>query len=162
MKIFLFVSSLIVFIVSAAVHFCAVYEFDWLYPSMVMPLQAIVLLLFASLFIKSKNKAAIKTASPPSSKKYWISVFLLAFFLMSYVAFNFIACAIELRFASPAIWSGEYVLQSHGSLVKKLTLSEYTHYQYIEARLFSGHWLIFSFVPMVFYFYNIKNVKWVS
>lgn len=38
---------------------------------------------------------------------------------------------------------GQYVIQNRGEIVKVLTKQEYVHYQALETRGFSGHWLIF-------------------
>lgn len=38
---------------------------------------------------------------------------------------------------------GEYFLKIHGKMIRTISESEYRHYQAVEARIFSGHWIAF-------------------
>jgi len=57
----------------------------------------------------------------------------------------------------PDIWQGIHVLHDHGRLIREITLPEYIHYTFNEVRGFSGHWLIFYFAPLVFFYTRIKG-----
>ena len=45
---------------------------------------------------------------------------------------------------------GTMVLQSHGSIITTLSPDEYEHYQALTARMFSGHWLLFYGIPLLY------------
>jgi hypothetical protein len=165
MKLTLVIISTFIFAFSLFVFLSATYEFDWLNPNYGMLFQLAVMLSFASVFwrVRKKDISIELLRSVPNS---YIGTFvLLAFILVTFVGYNFVSCAFELKFLSPEYMNGKYVLHSHGKVVQELSSSEYTHYKFIEARMFSGHWLAFSFVPMAFYFIlyraerNLKSLK---
>ena len=61
---------------------------------------------------------------------------------------------------SPSIQDGKFVLQSHGRLIRALTEPEYTAFKANEIRGFSGHWMVFYFVPFAYFlFYRAPKFK---
>ena len=76
------------------------------------------------------------------------------FALMVYVGVNFALALVALGGGSPAVRDGQYVLQDHGRLVRVITATEYEAARAQEARLFSGHWIFFYFVPFAFFVYG--------
>jgi hypothetical protein len=58
---------------------------------------------------------------------------------------------------SPTIRDGQYLLLEHGKLIRELTASEYRALQTNEVRGFSGHWLVFFFVPAAYFLGNKSN-----
>jgi len=71
--------------------------------------------------------------------------------LLVYVAFNFALTMHTLVDGSAAVRDGQYVLQIHGHVVRAITASQYQAGKASEARLFSGHWLFFYFLPFAFF-----------
>jgi hypothetical protein len=71
--------------------------------------------------------------------------------LMVYVMANFALGMWALDGGSPEIRDGQYVLQQHGRLLRVLSSDEYRAYKAWEVRMFSGHWLIFYFMPFAFF-----------
>lgn len=71
--------------------------------------------------------------------------------LAAYVGFNFNANLPPPDFSSLKTSSGRYYeVKKNGSSIE-LTKSNYEERRRQEARLFSGHWLIFSLVPVLFF-----------
>ena len=76
-----------------------------------------------------------------------------------------IACAIAFVYAivnfdlftklmedgSPAFYDNRYFLHRHGEWVRDLSREEYQRYLAYEVRGFSGHWMIFSLLPTVYF-----------
>ena len=71
--------------------------------------------------------------------------------LMAYVMVNFAWGMWALDGGSPDIRDGQYVLQQHGQVIRTLSADDYRGYKAWEVRMFSGHWLIFYFMPLAFF-----------
>lgn len=67
---------------------------------------------------------------------------------MLYVLYNFFS---SIPAGTPDLHDGVYVLHNHGTVVREITLAEYEHFRTLTVRGFSGHWMLFSAVPLVFY-----------
>jgi hypothetical protein len=52
---------------------------------------------------------------------------------------------------SPTIQDGKYLLLDHGKLIREITAGEYAAFRANQVRGFSGHWLIFYFVPAAYF-----------
>jgi hypothetical protein len=76
---------------------------------------------------------------------------LLGVFLAGYVMLNFLLFLHAAEGGGPAIRDGRYVLQAHGQVLRPLTAAEYHAQQANILRGFSGHWLIFYYVPLVWF-----------
>ena len=50
-------------------------------------------------------------------------------------------------------------LNDHGKVVRELTKQEYQHLQTLEVRGFSGHWILFSILPVTFFKYLYGPMK---
>lgn len=71
--------------------------------------------------------------------------------LMLYVVVNFIIFMIRSEWASPSILNGKFMLTEHGKIIREITEDEYHFYKNNILRGFSGHWLIFYFVPFAYF-----------
>lgn len=56
------------------------------------------------------------------------------------------------RGGSIGIRDGQYILHSHGKLIRTITEQEYHLAQANEARGFSGHWIAFYGIAMVIWY----------
>jgi hypothetical protein len=83
-------------------------------------------------------------------------VVALGVVIMAYVAVNFLRFVVATQGGSPSIQDGKFVLQSHGKLIGEITASEYTAFKANEVRGFSGHWLVFYFVPFAYFIFCRK------
>ncbi len=79
----------------------------------------------------------------------WLIVIAIVGFF--YAIINFMLFVATQR-GVPDIQNGQYVLQSHGTLIKTLTEQEYHHFKANEVRGFSGHWIAFYGIAMAVLF----------
>ncbi len=86
----------------------------------------------------------------------WVVAIGLLIFV--YALVNFLIFMAGTKGDSPTIRDGQYLLLEHGKLIRELTASEYQALQTNEVRGFSGHWLVFFFVPAA-YFLGKKSNK---
>ena len=75
----------------------------------------------------------------------WVAA--MALILMIYAVCNFILFMTSGLLGDAKFEDGRYVLMSHGRLVRELTQDEYVKSRAMEVRGFSGHWMLFYFVP---------------
>lgn len=68
---------------------------------------------------------------------------------VAYTFVNFIVCLTQLREGGPMLVDGVYCLWNHG-FIREISFEEYTRLQLIEGRLFVGHLLTFTGLPMLF------------
>jgi hypothetical protein len=85
----------------------------------------------------------------------WANLVIAATF--AYAAANFVLFIFHSEGASPSFRDGVYVLQSHGNIIRELTLAEYNLHKSYVIRGFSGHWLVFYLVPCMYFFIGIKS-----
>ena len=71
----------------------------------------------------------------------WAVVVLLALFL--YLFLNFSVLRPAPGEGTPDIRNGQYVLHKRGHVLREISQAEYRAGRAAEARLFSGHWLLF-------------------
>lgn len=82
---------------------------------------------------------------------------VIGFLLLAYIWVNFMVFMAKSDGGVPDIWDGDYVLHSHGKLLKYITESDYVSYKFNTLRGFSGHWLAFFYMPMVYFYHRAKN-----
>jgi hypothetical protein len=81
----------------------------------------------------------------------WAGILLLVTFIYAMVNFGLFVFNSE-GGGVPDIWDGQYVLHSHGKLIRYLTEQEYHMKKAYVLRAFSGHWLIFYLVPSLYFY----------
>ena len=79
----------------------------------------------------------------------WMKIFCRV--LTVYAVINFGLCLVLLDGGATDIWDERYVLHSHGELIREVSAEEFRSLRSYEVRLFSGHWMIFYFYPIVGY-----------
>lgn len=80
-------------------------------------------------------------------------VFFLCVAVFIYAVINFGLFIQSMQGGSPSIEEGKYVLQNHGHLIREITQAEYVALRANELRGFSGHWLVFYFVPFAYFMF---------
>jgi hypothetical protein len=85
----------------------------------------------------------------------WVVVIGLIIFV--YAIANFLIFMAGTEGGSPTMRDGKYLLLNHGKLIRELTASEYSAFQANVVRGFSGHWLVFFFVPAAYFLGNKSN-----
>lgn len=70
--------------------------------------------------------------------------------LVAYTFINFFAFGLGVR-GTAAEEDGRYYLHDHGTRLRDLSRAEYVRYRALEVRGFSGHWMLFSAIPTVYF-----------
>jgi hypothetical protein len=70
----------------------------------------------------------------------WITILAVCGFF--YAGINFVLFMFS-QVGTAVIKDGQYILSSHGKLIKTITEQEYHHFKANELRGFSGHWIAF-------------------
>ena len=81
------------------------------------------------------------------------SLIFLGIIAFIYMAANFVSCMLNMEFGVPQIENGNYLLMNHGKIIRPLTESEFHKMKSYELRLFSWAWVIFSYIPTLFFTY---------
>jgi hypothetical protein len=84
---------------------------------------------------------------------------IIGIILAIYIPINFILFIGRSLEGSPHEDDGRYYLSDHGTYVRELTEEEYIQYQAYEVRGFSGHWMIFSYIPLVYFGFIHDKMK---
>jgi hypothetical protein len=123
----------------------------------------IVLLIFVFLvsmmimFVIARHPKESKNTSEwliPEENKVANKIFILCFF---YAIFNFL---VWFPYdGSPNIIDGEYVLSNHGRILAKITEKVYWERKSREMRFMSGHLIIFSMLPMLYFYCNLAGIN---
>lgn len=77
--------------------------------------------------------------------------------LFAYIWVNFIIFMAKSDGGVPDVWGEAYVLHNHGKLLKNISEAEYVSYKFNQLRGFSGHWLAFFYMPMVYFYFRAKK-----
>jgi len=72
--------------------------------------------------------------------------------LALFFAVHFVLFLVQSHGAAPEIKDGQYVLNNHGNIVKRLTQSEYDELKGAELRLFATGWIAF-YAPLAAYWW---------
>lgn len=70
-----------------------------------------------------------------------------------YAIINFAVFMINTGGGSPVAENGRYLLMEHGKLIREITATEFAAFKANEVRGFSGHWLVFYFVPAAYFLF---------
>ncbi len=89
----------------------------------------------------------------PKIGSFWIITAILFF---TYALCNFFYNS-SIVTGNPIIEKGKYFLFNHGAF-SEISESQYHKYKFIELRMFSGHWMIFSIIPLI-YFKTLGVIK---
>ena len=72
---------------------------------------------------------------------------------------NFALFVTQMKGGNPVEENGQYYLNNHGERTGTLTKAEYHQHQAYMVRGFSGHWIFFSLLPVVFFRYVHPSLK---
>jgi hypothetical protein len=85
-------------------------------------------------------------------------VFAVGLAVFIYAIINFVLFAVATQGGNPVVEAGQYLLKSHGHLIRELSRPEYEALRANELRGFSGHWLFFYFVPFAYFMFGKRPV----
>lgn len=169
MKKYLFPLAVAGFILSFVIHFSGWFDINWLrqFPYLKL-LHMGVFVVFVPLVFDARKKFALRETG---EQPYWsrLKLFfndppdalLLAFLLLAgyavfhFLWFGFLGGSLG---GSPVIRDGGYFLVNHGSVLRELTEQEFRRADGIEARFFSGHWMIFYGTAALYFRPKNENV----
>jgi len=80
-------------------------------------------------------------------------VFLAGVAVFVYAIVNFAVFLVSTQGGSPSIEAGRYVVQNHGHFIREISRAEYAALRTNEIRGFSGHWLVFYFMPFAYFMF---------
>jgi hypothetical protein len=87
---------------------------------------------------------------------WWIWLPGMLFFI--YVGVNFVV--VQMRVEGQAkVENGEYVVRYKGRFVRTLTADEYEVHRRLEVRGPSGHWMLFSAIPAVYFLIVLPRLR---
>jgi hypothetical protein len=84
----------------------------------------------------------------------WLTIIAIVGFY--YAVANFMIFMVLIHNGSPAIQDGQFVLQNHGQVLSAISEKEFHHFEAVETRGFSGHWIAFYGLAMAI-LYPWKN-----
>lgn len=87
----------------------------------------------------------------------WANTLITVVFI--YAIVNFVVFMFLSHGGVPAIRDGQFILHSHGKLVRVLTEQEYHVQRAYVVRGFSGHWLVFYLVPALYFLFKKNRVN---
>lgn len=79
--------------------------------------------------------------------------------VFAYALVNFALFILKTEGGNPSIVDGKFVLMNHGALIRELSVVEYSTFKANEVRGFSGHWLVFYFVPFAYFLFHKGSAK---
>ena len=144
--------SLIGFTLSLCVHVCALLGID---AATKIPHHGYLHLGIFVVFIPFVFLSRKVFGPTPTQEKVFAHfprwVIVLGYVLIAYTIINFLLFMIATEGGGPAMRDGKYILESHGRFIREITASEYLAFQANVARGFSGHWILFYFIPLAFF-----------
>lgn len=81
-------------------------------------------------------------------------VVFLGMALMIYAVANFAFFIVATQGGNPSFEEGKYFLKDHGRTIREISASEYAFFKTNELRGFSGHWLVFYYVPFAYFLFR--------
>ncbi len=136
----------ILLVVALIVHVSTFFEFDPLaaWPGVMFLHVAIFPPFIAAIWYASRfPEAKSKNLDPVfESAPWWLRSLTVA--LLAYAILNFVVFMHLNEGGGPIMRDGNYLLTSHGKVIRELTEAEYHRQQAYEVRGFSGHWMLFA------------------
>jgi hypothetical protein len=71
--------------------------------------------------------------------------------ILVYAFVNFFLFMVDSEGGSPGMEDRKFVLLNHGTLVRERTAAEFVRFQANIVRGFSGHWLVFFYLPAAYF-----------
>lgn len=150
--------ALLGFMLSLAVHVTALLGLDISEKvPLVWSLHAGIFVVFIPFALMSRKVFGPKPSFAQLREHFPLWVVVLGSVIFAYAIVNFLLFILATHGGNPSIQDGKFVLQSHGHLVRELTANEYASLKANELRGFSGHWLVFYFMPFAYFAFCKKS-----
>ena len=143
------------FALSLAVHLAARRGIDVesIYPA-VFGLHIGAIVVFFPMAISMRQQYGARPKFREVFLDFPMPVLIVGALLFGYVIFNFVSSIGPLKDGSPSIEAGQYVLKQKGRFIRNLSEAEYTALRAGVMRAFSGHWLLFYYMPFAYFFFR--------
>jgi len=155
MKTALGLLALLGLLLSLTAHLAALIGIDVLeFVPFVWVLHVGIFVVFVPfVLIRGREPGSLRNA-PLTAQEFprWVVKLGAALFIYTFV--NFLLFVIATEGGSPEIRGGKFVLQDHGKFIRELTAQEYSRSQANIVRGFSGHWMLFYFVPCAYFLFR--------
>jgi hypothetical protein len=106
----------------------------------------------------SSSQSASRTYMAQIIKSVSMTIRILCAAVFIYTLVNFALFIKYSEGGGPFTENGKYYLKSHGHIIRELSEQEFYRFRSYELRGFSGHWILFSFIPAV-YFLTLHRSK---
>jgi hypothetical protein len=158
MKRILGVASLLGFAAALIVHIAALMGIDVSenFPA-VWGLHAGIFVVFIPFVFFSRKSLSPKPTFAQICAAFPMWVVGLGICVFAYALANFALFILKTEGGNPSIVDGKFVLMNHGTLIRELTAVEYSTFKANEVRGFSGHWLVFYFVPFAYFMFHKES-----
>jgi hypothetical protein len=127
----------------------------------------ILILCFPAFFVGLRRRLGHQLKNPWSLEPLrdlfafvprWMLV--AAVITVAYAFVNFARCIELNQGGSPDVQNGRFVLTVHGSVIRTITENAYEKAMAVEARAFSGLWLLFSWLAALAFTYELRRRAW--
>lgn len=149
----LYICSLLIFIAACFLHFIGYFTYAIGKLSFLIYMPTLFLFFLFVLSVKSKQMDADDFLSNCNKLLFFIGI-LLAF----YVIANFAVSGAALQDGSGIQMGHQYFLEDKGKILKEINFEQYQRLCFADYRLFTGHAMIFSIIPAI-YFSSYKKGK---
>jgi len=148
------VASLIGFATALIVHIAALMGINVSdnFPA-VWGLHVGIFVVFAPFIFASRKTLGPKPTFGQIRAGFPLWLVVMGMCIFAYALVNFALFMLKTEGGNPSIVDGKFVLMDHGSLIRELTAIEYSTFRANEVRGFSGHWLVFYFVPFAYFIF---------
>jgi hypothetical protein len=121
----------------------------------VWPLHIVLFIPFFAMIVR------LKVLQPPgmTQREYQRAVMryvparvrIVAVSAFAYAILNFGVFFVQTSGGGPMQRDGRYYRANHGRIIAEISEAEYHRLEALEVRGFSGHWLVFYAIPMIFF-----------
>ncbi len=153
----IFIFSLLGFCVALVVHGAAILESDIVKSDWPYVLHVAVFIAFAPFAICISSDRTKENPFRGITQYVPWKASAIGVLLFIYILVNFFVFVAKSDGGVPDIQEGVYVLQNHGKLLRNISEAEYIAYKSNGLRGFSGHWLFFLYIPMVYFYFRAKK-----
>ncbi|HSH03707.1 MAG TPA: hypothetical protein VLL52_14405 [Anaerolineae bacterium] len=138
----------VIFGLSVMIHVTAVLGVNWfnLFPP-IMLMHLVVFIPFIALVMTGGGRMKGRDFFGPIP--IWGRVVMGL--VLVYTILNFFYFMQLSEGGGPSIVDGQFVIQSHGTIIREITEAEYNRQQAYVVRGFSGHWMLFALAPALFF-----------
>lgn len=150
--------ALLGFVLSLVVHIVALLGRDVsAQVPLVWSLHVGIFIVFIPFVLSSRKVVGPKPSFAELRELFPGWVVTLGAVIFAYAILNFLFFALATQGGSPSIRDGKYALEEHGRLIRTLSASDYASFKANDIRGFSGHWLVFYFVPFAYFMFCKKS-----